>query len=152
MRGERTDAGHGVVLAALLALGGGACGGKILQEATDDDAGTARSDAASSELDPVVRPPGDEPEAPSSDEIPLSEACAAMCDRDGRCGAARPGCEERCLASGHSFCGDAYTAFARCYGTHLARAPSCDVVPPHCEARYCAYLRCSGERLRDYCT
>lgn len=77
----------------------------------------------------------------------LTEACAKICERDAKCGAWRVDCAERCLGRASDGCGA--ETWLRCYGERIEEG--CAALPPECEAAYCAWAECAGERATDVC-
>ena len=152
---------HAALVFALVSLA--ACGGKILDER---DGGAGAATTASPTPDPTPTPtvagsfgpaPAPEPPSPgfpsSSKPSPapttVSEACETICHRNGECGAWQADCNEHCLddARGPSCAAEART-YILCYGQNIE---GCAALPPVCESAYCAYTRCAGKVVPDYC-
>jgi hypothetical protein len=132
-RGHRSDevlmALRVLVLVAVSA-GSIGCGGKILVEETDASAGTS------------LAAPTPAASAPRS----IAEACATICERQGRCGARTDACEARCEEQAAMGCGA--SAWLRCYAEGIE---NCGMLPPACEPAYCAWAACAGRPVPDYC-
>ncbi len=158
------------LVVALEPLAGTACGGKI----AGDDRGGGFSgngeDSSSSPPPPSSSPSGSTsasppftgtpPPSPSpssssatspGDRPSVEDACGAICDRNGRCGADQTDCKERCAdeISGASSCSPQANAFIQCYAANLLEG--CASLPPVCESAYCAYTICAGKVVPAYC-
>jgi hypothetical protein len=82
----------------------------------------------------------------------LPDACQAVCERNGLCGA-NPNdfeCVDRCLAESRGACGAVSTTYWVCFGER-AESSKCAELPPDCESAYCAYTRCMGQPIPPYC-
>jgi hypothetical protein len=153
--------GLGLGRALALGLALTACGGKILDEGRSGAAGAAGAASAApsggfgddttrssddQEPVPVLLPGLQQPDGKSS----VADACATICERNGKCGAWQSDCYERCtddLRSSSSCAGEA-SAYLHCYADNLE---SCTQVPPVCEPAYCAFRRCEGKSGPSYC-
>lgn len=127
------------ILVVAAVLGSYACGGKILVE---------ESDAAPSANEGVVVAGGGALDASAAGPAPVSvaDACATICERQGRCGSRTDACEARCEQRAAAGCGA--SEWLLCYA---ARIEGCGMLPPACEPAYCAWAACAGEPVPDYC-
>ena len=93
----------GAAVVVLLTASLAGCGGKILEDpnaragSSDGASGASGTSGASSggffETPPPATP--SQPDPPSTKGT-VEDPCAAMCERDGKCGAWQPDCYERC--------------------------------------------------------
>jgi hypothetical protein len=81
----------------------------------------------------------------------VDDACAAICERNGQCGAAQSDCQERCTTeiNGALSCSAQANAYIHCYANNLV--DGCAALPPVCESDYCAYTICAGKVVPVYC-
>jgi hypothetical protein len=123
-----------------------ACGGKILEEPGAGPTGGVAAEPPRQEPAPLL------PSGPALDEATVADACAAICDRDGRCGAWQWGCNASCESEivASSACAPQASAYVHCYADNL-QPSGCSMVPPICEQAYCAYARCTGKGRPAYC-
>lgn len=143
-----------------------ACGGKIAgdQRAPIGD-DSSRDPTSGSGFDPTPAPSGTQQAsspfaafpAPSSGlaqpsgRPSVDDACAAICERNGECGAAQSDCKDSCADEirGASSCSAQANAYIQCYAQNLL--PGCAALPPACESAYCAYTICAGKVVPRYC-
>jgi len=155
-----------------------ACGGKIAGDGRSSSGGdptNGNGNGASSSGSGVVFPApapspssSDEPSSPfapspspsSSSSGGLGQpsggrtaddACAAICERNGECGADQSDCKESCTSEidGALSCSAQANAYIQCYASNLL--PGCAALPPACESAYCAYTICAGKVVPGYC-
>jgi hypothetical protein len=81
----------------------------------------------------------------------VDDACAAICERNGDCGATQTDCKDSCAAEirNASACSAQANAYIQCYASNLL--PGCAALPPVCETAYCAFTICAGKVVPDYC-
>jgi hypothetical protein len=113
----------------------------------------ASSSSDQSPSGPFTPPPsssgnglGQPPDGPS-----VYDACAAICERNAKCGADSPDCAESCSSEIHgaTTCAAQANAYIRCYAANLDSG--CAELPPVCENAYCAYTICAGKVVPGYC-
>jgi hypothetical protein len=135
---------HCATLVAL-ALALAACGGKIAPDPIPDVGSVAPEPAPGSQASERSQPPEGVPSALSVEAV-----CAAICDRDGRCGADNGTCRERCSAKlTIGTCAPSADAYLQCWVVNLQ--PGCGELPPACEDAYCTYTSCAGIVAPPYC-
>ena len=154
----------GLAIVFLLA----ACGGKIAGDGSASGArgtggydappaspappASASASASPSPFDPPVAttpPMSGLAQPPGGNSV--EDACAAICERNGQCGADQPDCKDTCadeIRSAASCSAEAST-YIHCYAQNLAEG--CAALPPVCERAYCAYTTCAGKVVPDYC-
>lgn len=155
---------HPSRLLVLLPILLGACGGKIagdLRGSTGDDPdrvpisspgpGPTSSPSPSSPFVPAPSPSSSSGLGQPSASHIVDDACAAICERNGECGAGQPDCAAFCAKEilGASSCAAQASAYIQCYANNLL--PGCAALPPVCESAYCAYTICAGKVVPDYC-
>ena len=165
----RTTAFLSLVVRVVSVLACGACGGKIAGDNGNAAGGsdpTGAGGKSSSGVDPA--PSGSaEPSSPFTAPPPsaapssglgkpsggrsVDDACAAICERNGQCGAAQSDCQERCTneIDGALSCSAQANAYIHCYANNLV--DGCAALPPVCEGAYCAYTTCTGKVVPSYC-
>ena len=122
------------------------CGGKI---APDPNATPGDPAPASSRPDQTAVP-GPAPASTSSRSV--ADACGVVCDRKAQCGALQDRCAETCASQiGVGACAPAGNAYIQCWADSFSDQSSCLVLPPVCEQAYCAFTRCAGIVVPDYC-
>jgi hypothetical protein len=151
----------------VLAFASGACGGKIADDPAakldDDNRGASGSSGqngsgngpsqtpATSGSDIPSPTPFHDPTPEPSSKPSVMDACDTICKRDGQCGALQTDCLSRCtddiLAAAD--CSSEGSAYIHCYADNLQ--PGCAALPPICEPAYCAYTRCAGKVVPNYC-
>jgi hypothetical protein len=156
-------------LVVSLVLAVAACGGKIAGDNGHTTGGsdpTAGGGQSSSGFDPSTAPSGSaQPSSPFTPSTPppptglpqpsgghtVGDACAAICERNGTCGAGQSDCEERCTSEidGALSCASQANAYIHCYADNLV--DGCAALPPVCESDYCAYTICAGKVVPSYC-
>lgn len=148
-----------------------ACGGKIAgdqrassgEDPTRDPSSGATSGSGfdpgnassatqepSSPFPPSTAPPSGLAQTPGGRTV--DDACAAICERNGNCGAGQPDCQQYCAdeINGASACSGEANAYIQCYAANLLDN-GCAALPPVCETAYCAYTRCAGKVVPTYC-
>ena len=78
--------------------------------------------------------------------ITIPEACAAFCEQNAKCGKHTVTCLSDCADTATDGCNGG--AWIRCTGG--TSAEHC-TLPPSCEQSYCAWARCAGRAVPDYC-
>jgi hypothetical protein len=144
-----------------------ACGGKIagdgtstgISGATDPSSGADPTTAASGSASPSPSssfPPFSSPPPPSGLQQPsaghtVDDACAAICERNGSCGAGQSDCQDHCTTeiNGAVACSAQASTYIHCYADNLL--DGCAALPPVCEDAYCAYTLCAGKVVPSYC-
>jgi hypothetical protein len=122
-----------------------ACGGKIL-DTNAGDGGASTPPAGDPSFAPPPAPPSEEPPAPPP-SITVGEACASYCEQNAKCGKGNSTtCLEDCQGTASDACNGA--AWITCAGATTGER--CNL-PPACEQSYCAWARCAGRALPDYC-
>jgi hypothetical protein len=141
--GSASAAPYRAALALVLTLA--ACGGKIAPDPIPDPSPVDPDAVPGPQPSERSQPP---PSVPSA--LSVEALCAAICDRDGRCGADNGSCAERCtkeLTVGG--CAASADAYLQCWAVNLQ--PGCTALPPACEDAYCAYTRCARIATPPYC-
>jgi hypothetical protein len=133
------------------------CGGKIAEEpgeGPDTRSGTGTGTGGGSEGTAFVVPaPSSAPSVPPPSypsKPTVEDACRTICERNGQCGALQGDCYERCTGDIHgaSGCASEANAYIHCYANNLE---GCAALPPVCENAYCAFTRCAGGVVPEYC-
>jgi hypothetical protein len=103
----------------------------------------------SSPFAPFTAPPSGLPQ-PSGGRT-VDDACGAICERNGECGATQTDCKDSCADEirGAASCSAQANAYIQCYADNLL--PGCAALPPVCEGDYCAYTICAGKVVPRYC-
>ena len=116
----------------------------------DPAPGTSATQAPPSPFAPFAAPPSGGLAQPSGGRT-VDDACAAICERNGQCGATQSDCEDSCSAEIHgaASCSAQANAYIQCYAQNLL--PGCAALPPVCESAYCAFTICAGKVVPDYC-
>ncbi len=150
----------------LLACGGKIAGGDPSANGGDPNGGaSAGAGGSGAGLDPTPAPSASsQPPSPFAPYNPpagglqqppggrtVDDACGAICERNGQCGAGQSDCKESCAneINGAVACSAQANAYIQCYASNLL--PGCAALPPVCEAAYCAFTICAGKVVPGYC-